>query len=138
MGNPLTITERQLRALKGAIQKIVETWHERSGVTERDVRHSIRAIWQIEDERELLQSEFHSVAEYLHHWLLHGHGREAKLGKRIELLRRAHKLRAKLGWGIDKLREFAKLKFGRTSLRSMSEEELNSLLKALEALCESQ
>ncbi|MCS7254537.1 MAG: hypothetical protein RMK18_05520 [Armatimonadota bacterium] len=133
----LTITERQYRALREAIQRVVEACGDRSGLTERKLRQWIRNKWGVEDERELLQAEFHSVAEYLNRWLLCGCDNSLSEG-RVQLLKRIHDLRAKLGWDMTRLKEFAKQKVGRSSLNSMSGIELISLLRSLEAMCESE
>lgn len=133
-----TITERQYRALKEAMRKVVEAWRDKSGLTERELRQRIRSRWGVEDERELLQTEFFAVAEYLNQWLIHGQDESTQSGRRVELLRRIHGLRRRLGWDLSTLREFAKLKTGRSNLNSMSEGELASLVNSLEALCDSE
>lgn len=133
-----TITERQYRALKEAMRKVVEAWRDKIGLTERELRQLIRSRWGVEDERELLQTEFFAVAEYLNRWLTCGHDESAKSGRRVELLRLIHELRRRLGWDLTTLKEFVKLKTGRSNLNSMSESELASLVNSLEALCDSE
>gem|GEM_PF-1703471 len=129
------ITERQYKALKEAIRKVVERWHDKEGITEKALRQRIRAIWNVKDERELLQVDFPSVTEYLHKCLLHGcKGEGSKKGQRIRLLRQIHELRRLLGWDLRKLKELAKRKVRRLNLRSLCEEELKVILEALKAL----
>ncbi|MFA4029651.1 MAG: hypothetical protein GDYSWBUE_000944 [Candidatus Fervidibacterota bacterium] len=136
-GGP-TITERQYRALKEAMQRVIEAWRDKTGLTERELRQRIRSKWGVENERELLQTEFYAVAEYLNRWLTFGCDEGVKGGKRVKLLRRIHELRRRLGWNLSTLKEFMKLRVGRSNLSSMSEGELSSLISSLEALCGSE
>jgi len=128
------ITERQYKALKEAIRNVVERWHDKEGLTEKALRQRIRAIWNVKDERELLQADFPSVTEYLHRCLVHGCASEGGQSQRIKLLRQIHELRRSLGWDLRKLKELAKQKVKRPSLRSLREEELKVILETLKAL----
>lgn len=130
----VAITERQYRALLEAMEHIVATWCKERKLSVRMIQERIRILWGVRHERELLQSDFPAITDYLHQWLLTGDEPHRPTATRIELLRCVHELREALGWDVKRLQNFAKQCVGSKNLRQLRREQLQHLVDALKAL----